>query len=70
MKLSNIIKLENTNIIEDYKSGYTIAELSHKYEFSNELIRKFLEYKNIQRRKAKRRDSLRRTPPIGKTFGQ
>lgn len=70
MKLSNIIKLENTNIIEDYKSGYTIAELSHKYEFSNELIRKFLEYKNIQRRKAKRRYSLRPTPPIGKTFGQ
>lgn len=70
MRLSNIIKLEHTNIVEDYKSGSTIAELTCKYGYSNELIRKFLEYKNIPRRKAKRRDSLRPLPLVGKTFGQ
>lgn len=71
MKENILEKLAKTNIINEYTiKNMTTKELSEKYGISAERIRIFLISNNVPRKRAKRRNSLRSEPPVGKTFGQ
>lgn len=70
MRQKFIEKLKNTSIVKDYIDGASTMELGNKYNVSPETVRKFLLLNNVKLRAPKRRQSLRETPPVGKSFGQ
>ena len=70
MRQKLIKKLKNTSIVKDYIDGASTMELGNKYNVSPETVRKFLLLNNVKLRAPKRRQSLRETPPVGKSFGQ
>lgn len=68
LKEETIKKLDELNIVEEYKTK-TYIEIEKEFGISRNTVWEYIQYKNIPSRNKKRRECLREPAPVGEKFG-